>query len=222
MLALAVFPLYQATRRALGDRFNVGEQSVGFSEYYQTVVEAPAKVDMSRLYLSNLQGRLTSYYRWQVELASMRNRSGSLNGRLALAGLQYSVPRFVIGSKAHLRWGEELIRSRYGESIPDRPNSLLAAGFADFGVAGSALYAGLFVWVIWGATSFAIYVLRRSPLLGAAVVGSVMLLALRTEISMVGVFASLRDLAILGLVAVCWSVVVRSYEKRVFARGANE
>lgn len=216
VLAFAAFPLYQATRHALSERFGASDESIGVTRYYRTVMDASQRPDARELYLSNLRDRLAVYYRWQVEIASLRDLSGSLDGRLAYAGLQNSIPKFLAEDKGGLKWGEGLLRRHYGTDFGDRPNSLVAAGFADFGVVGAALYAALFVLVVGGATKFSTWVARHSPLFGAAVAGGVMLLALRTEISMVGVFASLRDIAFLGLFAVGWAVIVRSYRRRVF------
>lgn len=215
VLAFAAFPLYQATRHALAARFG-GQGTVGVSGYYSTVAVASQRTDAKELYLSNLKRRLASYYRWQVEIASLRDQAGSLNGRLAYAGLLNSVPRFLVAEKGDLKWGEELLRGYYGEDLDDRPNSLVAAGFADFGMPGAAMYGIFFVLLVWAATNFGAWVAKRSPILGAAVIGGVMLLALRTEITMVGVFSSLRNIVFLGLFAVGWAVTVRSYRRRVF------
>lgn len=218
VLALAAFPLYQATRQLVGERYGSRRHRLSVSAYYRSVLDAGDRGDVASLYRRNLASRLSLYYRWQVDLASMRDQAGGLHGGLTLSGLTYAVPRFLLANKYAIPWGEEVVQRAYGGSGQDAPNSVVAAGFADFGALGAGIYAFVFVALIWAWSRAGTWVARRSPLFGLALLGGVMLLALRTEITMVGVFSSLRDLALFGTIAAGISIVVRSYRSRVFGR----
>lgn len=212
LLALAAFPLYQATRVTFAQR---GSDGSSVPTYYRTALTAAYRQDVGSLYLSNLESRLSLYYRWQVRTASLRERSGGLDGKLVQAGALYAVPGFAFPEKYDIPWGEEVIRSAYGESARDIPNSLVTAGLADYGLGGVALYASLFVLTVFCIGRIGVSLIRVSPFLGAAFLGSLVLLTLRTEISMVGIFSSVRDLALFGIVVLGWSLVARSFKRQL-------
>lgn len=218
VLAMAAFPLYQGVRVARMGGASGGGQSLGPSEYIEDIAAATRMENLDELYLTNLEYRLSVYYRWQAELAAMQKSAGTMGGEVLLSGIQYSMPRFLLEDKSRIPWGEEAIGEHYGAPLSDRPNSLMAAGFADFGLVGVAVYGFLFVSVLFCVELFAVRVMALSPLLGAAIAGNLMLLALRTEITTVGVFATLREFLLVGLLAVVTSVVVRDYTRVVFGR----
>lgn len=215
-LVMVAFPLYQGTRVVRAMNPGAGGQPLGPSEYIENLGTATQMRNLDEAYLANLQHRLSVYYRWQAELATMQRSAGTMRGDLLLSGIQYSVPRFLLENKGRMDWGEEAIREHYGAPLSDRPNSLMAAGFADFGLAGVAAYGFFFVALLFFGELFAVRVMAASPFLGAAIGGNLVLLALRTEISMVGVFATIREMVVVGTLAILCSIVVKDYERVVF------
>lgn len=217
-LAMVAFPLYQAARVTIGERLGWEQERVTVRTYAQSVASGLTRPDIGEIYTENLKGRLAAYYRWQVRLAELRSANGGLNGELALAGMYYAIPRVLVRDKWERAWGERLIEEAYGWSARDKPNSVVAAGYMDFGIIGASMYGILLLVFLALMGQVAFVAARYSPLLGNGVIGVVILLALRTEITMVGVFASLRNILLLASGAIVLGMVSRGFRRTLRGR----
>lgn len=142
---------------------------------------------------------ILSYFGGLIGIAS--NRIPTFGAEL-IYSLQMSIPSILMPSKVAslASLPEGLIHPLYGIRVFDGPNSLLVAGFDDFGLIGAVLYP-VAVAILYGLFFRSFRALIRDPAIVFFILFALSFELLNIEQALAATFVTLRDLTIVAGVA---------------------
>lgn len=139
--------------------------------------------------------------RWNCDILQGQSFRDPMWGQVFVNGLAWSVPAFVYPEKRHLTSTEALVSRHYGLPDIDASGNWPALGAADFGVLGGLAMGLLLGFALCFMEMVAVGTRTWFPFVSLCNIGAILTVAFAVEADAVTLWSSLRDIAILCLVA---------------------